>query len=333
MKKYITSFILASSALTLSNNAQAVDWQKFFGSMFTTAGSKAVTNDEGKNIDKFATGNCTGQNPWGQPLLKDENIMKRSLFICRAAYSMQYDSVNKIPLWISEILVKDNIINPPPAGLKYLPIQLDPDLPSGMQVKLEEYKGTGYEPAQLAPYGDLYFHLPSAKDEESLAINQSSIIEGSYASNTLPMASSLKRGLWQQLEVQIRMSINTPTRQQFYTLTGPIYFNGQNKGTIGKKGVQIPTHFYKIVVDPNTDGSLSYIIPNQDILSVGYRGTSKAPYTCGGGACSLNNFVVSMKEVERLTGFTFFPKLAPVYATKVKLDPSLINKKSESGLK
>lgn len=333
MKKYITSFILASSALTLSNNVQAGDWQKFFSNMFTTAGSKSVTNDEGKNIEKFATGNCTGQNPWGQPLIKDENVMKRSLFICRAAFSMQYDSVNKIPLWVSEILVKDNIINPPPAGLKFLPIQLDDDLPAGMQVKLEEYKGTVYEPAQLAPYGDLYIHHAGITPEELLAINQSSIIEGSYASNTLPMVSSLKKGLWQQLESQIRVSINAPNRQQLYTLTGPIYFNGQNKGTIGKKGVQIPTHFYKIVVDPGTDGSLSYVIPNQDILAAGYRNSSKSPYTCGGGACSLNNFIVSMKEVERLTGFTFFPKLAPIYATKVKLDPSLLNKKNEAGLK
>jgi endonuclease G len=149
----------------------------------------------------------------------------------------------------------------------------------------------------------------------------------------LPMVPSLRKGLWQQLEMQVRVSLSKPNRQQLFILTGPIYQNGKTLGMIGKNGVPIPTHYYKILVDPDTDGSLTYIIPNQNILTPGYTGDKKNLFTCNGGACDLNNFISSVKEAERLTGFTFYPKLAPQYATKVKLDASEYLKKRETNLK
>lgn len=327
MKKYLISAVLLSTLLPLSNNALAVDWSKFFGNMFTTAGSKSVDNDEGKNIEKFLNKSCTGTNPWGQPFIQNEKLMKRSLFLCRTMYGVQYDSVYKTPLWVTEVLEKDNVLKAPPVGISYPAMQLDPDLPRNMQFTLADYKGTGYEPFLVAPPADLFIYRTNIKDEELLAANKNSLEEGSYASNVMPIASGLKKGLWQQLELQTRALL--VTRNMVYVITGPIYLNGQTKGTIGKNGVPIPTHLFKVIVNPDTNGSLTYIIPNQDILTPTYRASGKNVFTCNGGPCELDNFIAPLKEVEKATGFTLFPKLAPAYATKVKLDVNELNKKQQ----
>lgn len=310
MKKTLLALLLTCGLNTI---AQAVDLPKFMQSILATkAASKAVAQDEGRDIDKFRTAVCSGMNPWGQPLIKNEKLMERSLFLCRTSYSVQYDTLYKTPLWASEVLLKFNFSEPIPKDLIYHPINPDPDLPVGMQVNLADYKGTGYEAVSLAPVADLYIAMPTVKPEVILNKNQFIIDEGIYASNTLPMATGLK-SLWRQLEIKIRLDLNKPNKNQFFIVTGPIYANGKTKGNIGKNGTPIPTHFYKIVVDPDINGSISYIIPNENL-------------NCNQN-CDLNSYVVNMREIERLTGFEFFPKLAPHYATKVKLDPNLINKK------
>ena len=52
-------------------------------------------------------------------------------------------------------------------------------------------------------------------------------------------------------------------------------------------------------------------------------------FYCGGGVCSLDNFMVSVKELEKLTGIIFYPKLAPHYAVQVKFDIQEILKRNK----
>lgn len=334
MKKQLIPLFLFSVLIGTSQTASAIDFGKFLSNIFATKAASKAVDDGGKDVEKFRTANCTGLNPWGQPYIADEKVMERSLFLCRTSYGVQYDSQYKTPLWVSEILDKNNIIQPPP-DVKYSPIRPDPDLPHSMQVDLNDYLGTGYEPFPLAPLRDMFIYSPGMKEELALQRNQKSVDEASYASNTLPMVASLRTGLWQQLEIDIRVSLSKPSRQQVFVVTGPIYYNGQVNGYIGKgkNAVPIPTHYYKIVVDPDINGSQTYIIPNKNILTVGIPNRAKDLFTCGGGPCELSNFITPIQEAEKLTKFTFFPKLAPHYATKVKLDPNEINKKPIANLK
>lgn len=323
MKKKIINVLLLSITAGIMQNAQAVDFGKFFGNVLATkAGSKAVDVEEGKDVERFRKANCSGSNPWGQPASQDEKLKSRSLFLCRSMYSVQYDTVYKTPIWAGEVLEKFNFTQPPSKNIKYSNTVLDPDLSQRIQVNLDDYKNTNYEPFYLAPLADLFMYANDEKEDLLLQKNQKSIDEGLYATNTLPMVKSLKKGLWQQLEIQVRLSLSVLNRQQLFVITGPIYQQGKTQGNIGKDGPPIPTHYYKVIVDPDTDGSLTYIIPNKEILTNGVTNTGSDIYTCAGQPCTLNNFIAPIKEAERLTGLVFFPKLAPHYATKVKLDPN-----------
>jgi DNA/RNA endonuclease G (NUC1) len=93
--------------------------------------------------------------------------------------------------------------------------------------------------------------------------------------------------------------------------------------------VAVPTHFFKLITHPLKYGSVAFVIPNKEIVtsSTTKINNPKDAYYCNGGPCSLDNFIVNVKDLEKLAGIEFYPKLAPHYSVQVKHDINEILKR------
>ena len=142
--------------------------------------------------------------------------------------------------------------------------------------QLYDYKGSGFDRGHLAPAGDMKY-------------NYSSMSESFYMSNMTPQKPGFNRGIWKKIEQQFR---NWGYKYgEIVIITGPI-LNGESLGTIGSNKVTIPKWYYKVAIDPdNYLRNVAIIIENK---------SSSEP---------IKNFVVSIDELERISGLDFFYKL------------------------
>lgn len=311
MKKNI--FILSTILLVSVNNANALDFSKFFENMFSKkAGYKALPQDgeNEKDLTNFQTNRCEKQNPWGTviPQNKEKDNEKGSLFICREPYNIRYDTRLKTPLWATYTLRKVNYDHMEWKFLdkiKFGGNKLDPEIPSKMQPDFNDYKNSDYVAHNLVPVVDTYFYLGSLENEELIKMNQDRIDQAYYATNTIPIAKGLHKSLL-NFEAEANKVLKIYNYEAILVVTGGIYTDS-GKGRLGKSGPVIPTHIFKIFANGTNKGTTSYIIPNDN--------------TCIKG-CNFNSFIVPFKEVERLTGYNIFSGAAPVHAAKLKLDPS-----------
>lgn len=311
------------------NNAYAFDIGKFFSDIFTSkAGGKAVDYSEGRSIEQFQTpGKCRKILPWSEPKIKDPELVKRMLYICRTSYYAQYDPMLKMPISVSEVLTKTNMIaSKEPGNTTY---DQDPDMPTNLQISLDDYKNSGYEQVSMASPPNMFIYDESLNDESLLRINQKSIGESFFMTNSAPQVPNLKKGIWKELEIEVR-NLATQT-ENLYITTGPVFAGGNAKSLMSAKKIPVPTHYYKLIADPSTYGSVAYVIPNKEVITSRTK-TIRNPadaYYCGGAIkrfCELTDFVVTIKELENLTGLEFYPILAPYYAVQVKQDISQIFK-------
>jgi len=109
------------------------------------------------------------------------------------------------------------------------------------------------------------------------------MMESFLLSNMTPQLPGLNRQGWRYLEQYIREWTNE--RGELYVVTG-VMFVGSN--SIIGNGVHVPTHFYKIVFDPIGLDAIAFLVP--------HRAISKG---------DLPGFIVSVDEVERVTGLDF----------------------------
>lgn len=139
---------------------------------------------------------------------------------------------------------------------------------------LDDYKSSGYDRGHLCPAGDM-------------KINDTAMQESFYMSNMSPQTPSFNRGIWKKLEATVRHW--AITEDVIYIATAGIL--NCSCTSIGANKVSIPNYFYKVIYAPKTQMMIAFILPNS--------GSSK----------SLQSFIVSVDEVEKLTNIDFFPQL------------------------
>lgn len=148
----------------------------------------------------------------------------------------------------------------------------------------EEYAGTGYDRGHMAPAGDFKW-----SDEA---------MESTFKmSNVCPQDHQLNKGAWNDLEIKVREWARRDKKLVIYT--GPVFADKKNPEKItrsrsNKKGrVAVPTAFYKIIYAPTARPAraIAFIMPNEPCDD------------------ELKNYVVTIDEVERLTGLDFLSSL------------------------
>ena len=142
----------------------------------------------------------------------------------------------------------------------------------------EDYAGSGFDRGHLVPAGDLKWN--------GTAMRQSFL-----TTNVGPMHKALNEGGWAKLEEKVREW--TARDSALLVFTGPVVSDGDT--TLASGRVKVPSAYYKVILAPclRPIRVIAFIYPN------------------GHSGGRLQQYAVSVDEVERRTGLDFFPTLPP----------------------
>ena len=148
----------------------------------------------------------------------------------------------------------------------------DPEIPTG-SATLADYRRSGFDRGHLCPAADMAYSMRTMGDSF-------------YMSNMSPQRPKFNRGVWKDLEAQVRSF--AITEGDVYIVTGPILPKTKTV-TIGSNKVTVPTHYYKVVYDRTPpEKMIGFILPND------------------GSDRPLQDFAVTVDAVEEATGLNFF---------------------------
>ena len=204
----------------------------------------------------------------------------------RFAYTVSYNHDTREPNWVAWTLTREHSSGTLPRG----DFEDDNDMPSPKGTKADYYN-SGYDRGHMCPAGDNKWSK-RAMDECFLMTNM------------CPQNHSLNAGVWNTIEQQCR--IWAKKYGKVYIVCGPIYLNTQHR-KLGSNKVVVSDAFFKVVLRTgNNPQAIGFIFRNQS-----QKGRKK------------NEFVNSVDEVERITGYDFFSKLPDNVEKKVEAKADL----------
>lgn len=141
---------------------------------------------------------------------------------------------------------------------------------------LNDYYRSGYDRGHLAPAGDMGF-------------SEQAMSESFYLSNMSPQNRAFNRGVWKDLEEDVRDW--AVANESLYVVTGPVF--GNNPEKIGDNGVSVPNYYYKVLLDYQEPEikAIGFLLPN--------KSTSQPPRA----------FIESIDNIEAYTSIDFFSEL------------------------
>lgn len=148
-----------------------------------------------------------------------------------------------------------------------------------------DYKGSGYDRGHLAPAGDMSW------SEEAMNCSF-------YYSNMSPQKPSFNRGIWKKLEEKVRDWV--AIYDTLYVVTGPVL--EADLPFIGANKVSVPNFYYKVILDVKKERkeAIGFVMPNKK------------------STLSLQNYIVTIDSVEKLTGIDFFYQLPDQIETEIE---------------
>ncbi|MEE8388100.1 MAG: DNA/RNA non-specific endonuclease [Acidiferrobacterales bacterium] len=196
--------------------------------------------------------------------------------LCRSGYALSYNSRRKVADWVAYHISRQKLSAS--KVRRSNDFRADADLPRDKRAQLSDYRGSGYDRGHMAPAAVMKW-------------SHQAMSESFLLSNIAPQVGpGFNRGIWRVLEQRVRQWANH--RGELYVITGPAYI-GENPKTLGKNGVAIPSHFYKVVFDPVRIESIAFLLPNKRLSSR-----------------DLPLYITSIDNIEQTTGLDFLQKLS-----------------------
>jgi endonuclease G len=196
------------------------------------------------------------------------------------AFSIQYNEEAEQALWVVYLLTKKMVTNK--LVKRYDKFLTDPNIETG-SASPSDYKRSGYDKGHLCPAADM------AWDKETQR-------ECFYMSNMSPQTPSFNRGIWKELEEQVRKWAES--NDSLIIITGPILKN--YKKTIGDDQVAVPNAYFKVIADISAPSikTIAFIMPNKDLKD------------------SYFDYAVPVDSVEHITGMEFFDNSPTIEQTE-----------------
>jgi endonuclease G len=214
----------------------------------------------------------------GLPQVQDWKDWQRWHRVFRnPGFMVGYSEIHLNPLWVTYRLEPVT-----PGGSGERPSRFSEDWRALIRVKHDDYTGSGYDRGHLAPnYAIARVHGREAQLKTFLMTNIS------------PQTPELNRRVWQRIE-QAAMDHFVNIKGELWVITGPVF--GESPQRLPGSQVVIPEAFYKIFVAPPRDNRplkvLAFMVPQQV-----------------NGREPLDQFLVSVREVEQQTGLNFLHRL------------------------
>lgn len=216
---------------------------------------------------------------------RDDEIIKHK------NYTLRYEEDYEVPAWVAYKLRGEytkGVANR--AGNQFIP---DRKVKNNSALT-SDYSNSGYDRGHMLPAGDF-------------KCCQELMNETFFMSNIAPQVPDFNRGIWENIEERVRgWAVRD---EEVFVVTGPVLRKGLP--TIGRyNNVAVPEFFYKIVLfyQPKSGKkprAIAFLLPNEALF--GKR---------------MNNYVISVDEVEKATGLDFFAKLPADIQTKVEANSS-----------
>ena len=211
---------------------------------------------------------CAQHTYKGAPVILDDSEI---VYLCRTGYAVSYNTKFKNPIYVIEHVTK-NRIGEEPRTEDFRP---DVDIKAEHQATLQDFSGAGYDRGHMSP----------AANNGS---NKQAMSESFLLSNMVPQNPGNNRGIWKQLEVNVRNWVING--RDLYVIQGPIFDEGYK--SIGANKVAVPTRLFKIIIDNETGFMLAFIFPNEKLE-----------------VKDLPKYVVTVDDIEKITNINFSPKL------------------------
>lgn len=200
-------------------------------------------------------------------------------------YSLSYSEPHEQPEWVAYELKKSHLST---TNFKRPYFEIDKAVKTGA-AHWKNYKNSGYDRGHLCPAGDRRFNK-QAHDETFLT------------SNISPQKHQFNSGIWNTLEQKVRYWARK--YDGVFVVTGGVLKGKMVK--IGDEEVSVPNQFYKVLIDNNSGSTkmIAFLLPHEN---------SNQP---------LYTYVVSVDEIEALTGIDFFPELDDAIEDKLEASSS-----------
>ena len=149
-----------------------------------------------------------------------------------------------------------------------------------------DYKNSGYDKGHLCPAADQKW-------------SREAMLDCFVMTNMAPQEHALNAGAWQTLEKKERLWAERDSA--IVIVAGPIYTDADT-ARIGDTGVRVPSAFYKVLLAPYVESprAIGFIYPNM---------TSPG---------NMENYALTVDEVEEITGLDFFSSLPDEIENKVE---------------
>lgn len=192
--------------------------------------------------------------------------------ICRQRFAAGFSAEHKISLWVSELLLKENLLKP--EVKRSDDFQPDPSIKLSRQSSSIAFRNSGYDRGHLVPF-------------ENVADDKIAAKESFYFTNIVPQVPAQNRGIWKSLENKARKIALQEGR--VYIITGVIIDSTTLKMS---DGTTIPSEMWKVIIIPGKKLYDAYLIPNSDTVRT----------------LNINRFRVTIREIEQKTGLTMVDK-------------------------
>lgn len=200
----------------------------------------------------------------------------------RKGYTVSYNKDTKIPNWVAWHLTAEHTTGPyrRPGSAWH-----EDDEVSRPRTTIFDYRDCGWTRGHMCPAGDNKWDAGAMYDTFLLT-------------NCCPQNGNLNSGVWNQIEMSCRRWAGK--FGDIYIICGPILFRQEHE-TIGPNKVVVPEAFFKVVLCLNgIPKGIGFICRNTEVS----RGK--------------DFYVNTIRQVERITGMTFFPHLPEDIAASVK---------------
>lgn len=203
------------------------------------------------------------------PDLLLDRLSERTQVVCYSGYGLLHSGVSRTPLWTGEHLTRESV-----AAARSLDrinrFHPDPHIPEADRAELADYRKSGFDRGHMAPSGDMPTEQAQA---ESFTL-----------ANMVPQHPKSNQRIWMWIESAVRDYVLSSG--DVYVVTGPL-FQGRTLKRLNNR-VLVPTHTFKAVYDPRTKMAGVYVVEN---------------------AATTDYKVVSVAELEQLSGIAVFPRL------------------------
>lgn len=209
----------------------------------------------------------------GFPIISDTIPCK---LLERYCYSVSYNAHTRQPNWVMWQLTNEHVMQRK-EGV-WNEYREDTELSSEIRSTLDDYASSGYDRGHMCPGGDCNW--------DDIGRDETFVL-----SNMCPQNPNLNRGDWKEIEMACRKWAKK--YGNIYIVCGPIFLKSQQHERIGPNQIPVPEAFFKVVLYPKspTPKGIGFICRNTD-------GNRKKDF-----------YVNSIRQVERVTGYQFFPNL------------------------